>query len=46
MAYTFIKSLEGNVGGSLVENDKITLANNLIKETKENDVKLFLPLDS
>ena len=46
MAYTFIKSLEGNVGGSLVESDKITLANNLIKEAKENDVKLFLPLDS
>jgi phosphoglycerate kinase len=46
MAYTFIKSLGGKVGESLVENDKLDLASELVKEAKKNDVNLFLPVDS
>ena len=36
MAYTFIESMGGSVGKSLVEKDKLTLAKQLIKEAKKN----------
>ena len=46
MSYTFFKALGGNVGKSLVEEDKIELAGMLIKKAKEKGVNLELPIDS
>lgn len=46
MSYTFFKAMGGKVGSSLVEEDKLDLANELIKKAKEKDVNLHLPIDS
>ncbi len=46
MAYTFAKALGGNVGKSLVENNKINLAKKLISKAKKNGINLLLPIDS
>jgi len=46
MAYTFFKAIGGNIGNSLVEEDKLDLANRLIKKAKELGVNLMLPIDS
>lgn len=46
MSYTFFKALGGNVGKSLVEEDKLELAAMLIKKAKEKGVNLELPIDS
>jgi phosphoglycerate kinase len=46
MAYTFFKALGGNVGKSLVEEDKLDLAKDLIKKAKEKGVEFLLPMDS
>src|SRR5688572_4655403 len=46
MAYTFFKAMGGNIGKSLVEEDKLDLANALIKKAKAKGVELHLPIDS
>jgi len=46
MSYTFAKAMGGNVGDSLVEDDKLDLALSLIAEAKEKGVKLLIPVDS
>ncbi|MEX2233199.1 MAG: phosphoglycerate kinase [Cyclobacteriaceae bacterium] len=46
MAYTFFKALGGNVGKSLVEEDKLDLAKSLIRKAKEKGVEMHLPIDS
>src|SRR5476649_2034849 len=46
MAYTFAKAQGGKIGKSLVEEDKLDLANSLIKKAKEKHVNLLLPTDS
>ena len=46
MTYTFIKALGGSVGSSLVENDKLDLALDILKLAKEKNVNLLLPSDS
>ena len=46
MAYTFIKALGGETGNSLVENDKLSLALDLIADAKKEKVCFFLPVDS
>jgi phosphoglycerate kinase len=46
MAYTFFKAMGGKIGSSLVEDDKLDLANDLIKKAKEKGVDLKLPIDS
>ena len=46
MSYTFFKAMGGKVGSSLVEEDKLDLANELIKKAKEKHVHLHLPIDS
>ena len=46
MAYTFFKALGGQVGSSLVEEDKLELAKELIQKAKEKGVALELPIDS
>jgi phosphoglycerate kinase len=46
MSYTFFKALGGQVGKSLVEEDKLDLAKELIKKAKQKGVELLLPIDS
>ena len=46
MAYTFAKSMGGNIGNSLVEEEKISLAKQLIELAKSKGVNLYLPSDS
>jgi phosphoglycerate kinase len=46
MAYTFFKAMGGNIGKSLVEEDKLELAKELIKKAKAKGVELHLPIDS
>jgi len=46
MSYTFFKAMGGNIGNSLVEEDKLDLALTLIKKAKKLGVNLELPIDS
>ena len=46
MAYTFMKAMGGNIGTSLLEEDKIELAKELVKKAEEKGVKLLLPKTS
>ncbi|MEH6308908.1 phosphoglycerate kinase [Olivibacter sp. CPCC 100613] len=46
MAYTFVKAKGGEIGQSLVELDKLDLANSLVEKAKEKGVQLILPTDS
>jgi phosphoglycerate kinase len=45
MAYTFLKSQGAQVGKSLVEDDKLELAKELMTEAKAKNVRLLLPID-
>ena len=46
MAYTFIKAQNGSIGKSLVEDDFLKLALEILDEAKKQNVKLHLPVDS
>lgn len=46
MAYTFFKAQGGNIGKSLVEEDKLELAKELLQKAKDKGVNLLLPEDS
>jgi phosphoglycerate kinase len=46
MAYTFFKAMGGQIGNSLVEDDKLDLAKELITKAKQVGVELHLPIDS
>jgi len=46
MTYTFIKAQGGDIGNSLVENDKLDLALEILKACDENDVNIYLPFDN
>ena len=46
MAYTFVKADGGEIGSSLVEEDKLDLANDLIRMAKEKGVNIMIPVDS
>lgn len=46
MAYTFFKAEGGQIGNSLVEDDKLELAKELVEKAKAKGVKLLLPVDS
>jgi len=45
MSFTFVKAKGGSIGNSLVEDDKLDLANDIMKKAKENGVQLHLPVD-
>jgi phosphoglycerate kinase len=45
MAYTFEKALGGKIGNSLVEDDKLDLAIDILNKAKEKGVKIILPID-
>ena len=46
MAYTFVKAQGGSIGNSLVEDDKMDLANELLQLAKDKGVEIHLPVDS
>ncbi|MDI3310368.1 MAG: phosphoglycerate kinase [Thermoanaerobacterium sp.] len=46
MAYTFIKAEGHEIGKSLLEEDKLELAKDLIEKAKQKGVKLLLPVDT
>lgn len=46
MAFTFIKAQGGNVGSSLVEEDKQDLALEILEKAKKKNVKVHLPVDA
>ena len=45
MAYTFLKAQGQSIGKSLVEEDKLDLARNLLQQAKAHKVKFLLPTD-
>src|SRR5438445_10341156 len=45
MAYTFLKAHGEQVGKSLVEEDKVDLARQLLQESKSHKLKFLLPVD-
>jgi phosphoglycerate kinase len=45
MAYTFLKAQGQQVGRSRVEEDKLDLAREILKEAKKRNVKFLLPVD-
>jgi phosphoglycerate kinase len=46
MTFTFIKALGGEIGSSLVEDEQLTLALELLKKAKEKGVQIHLPIDA
>ncbi|WP_372756334.1 phosphoglycerate kinase [Labilibaculum sp.] len=46
MTYTFVKAIGGTIGNSLVEDDKLETAREILKKAKENNVKLHLATDA
>lgn len=46
MAFTFIKALGGNIGNSLLEENKMNLALEILEKAKALNVKVYLPIDT
>ena len=46
MAYTFVKAMGGNIGKSLVEDDYLTVAKEILENASKNNVKIYLPVDT
>ena len=46
MAYTFFLAKGGRIGNSLVEEDKVDLARDIMKQAEEKGVNLLLPVDT
>ncbi|UBB88999.1 phosphoglycerate kinase [Candidatus Kaistella beijingensis] len=46
MAFTFIKALGGQIGNSLLEEDKQNLALEILEKAKAQNVKVYLPVDT
>lgn len=46
MTYTFIKAQGGAIGNSLVEEDKITLALEILEACQQQNVQVHLPVDN
>ena len=45
MAFTFIKAQGGNIGDSLVEEDKLDLALEILQNAKDKKTRIHLPID-
>lgn len=46
MTFTFIKALGGQIGNSLVEDDKLELALEILEQAKAKNVQVHLPVDA
>ena len=46
MTYTFIKAMGGKIGKSLCEEDKLDLALSILDKAREQNVKVYLPVDA
>lgn len=46
MMFTFAKAMGGNIGNSLVEEDYLDMAKDIIKKAKEKGINLVLPIDT
>lgn len=46
MTFTFVKALGGSIGNSLVEDDKLDLALEILAKAKENNTEIHLPVDA
>ncbi|MBS3993431.1 MAG: phosphoglycerate kinase [Bacteroidetes bacterium] len=46
MTFTFIKALGGKIGNSLVEDDKLELALEILEKARQKNVKIHLPIDA
>ncbi len=46
MMFTFVKAQGGKTGNSLVEDDKVDVAKEILKKAEEKNVKLVLPVDT
>jgi phosphoglycerate kinase len=46
MAFTFVKAKGGEIGSSLVEDDKLELALEILEKAKEKGVQVHLPVDA
>lgn len=46
MAYTFMKALGHSIGTSLLEEDKVELAGQMMQTAKEKGVKFLIPVDN
>ncbi|MDG4950447.1 phosphoglycerate kinase [Weeksellaceae bacterium KMM 9724] len=45
MMFTFIKAQGGQIGGSIVEDDKLDLALEILEQAKKHNVEVHLPVD-
>jgi len=45
MMFTFLKAMGENIGDSLLEEDKINLAAEILEKAKDNNVNFLLPVD-
>ena len=45
MSFTFIKALGGKIGQSIVEDDKLSLALEILEKAKQHNVEVYLPTD-
>lgn len=45
MTYTFIKAQGGNIGNSIVEDDKLDFALEFLEKAKQQNVEVILPVD-
>ncbi|MCX7546582.1 phosphoglycerate kinase [Xanthomarina sp. F1114] len=46
MTFTFVKALGGKIGNSLVEDDKLELAKEILEKAKAKNVEVHLPVDA
>ncbi|MBU3196496.1 phosphoglycerate kinase [Clostridium algidicarnis] len=46
MAFTFLKAMGYEIGTSLLEEDKVDYAKEMIEKAKEKNVKLLIPIDN
>ena len=46
MMFTFIKAQGGKIGGSMVEDDKLEMALDILAKAKQKGVTIYLPIDA
>ena len=46
MSFTFVKAQGGNIGSSLVEDDKLELALSILEQAKAKNVQVHIPVDA